>query len=194
MKWGGMLVVLFRGVNFRFWTHLGCSGQNTIIFSRKGLVQGCTRKKLKKIYLICIFLMHFIYSSDIIRVFSFVCVLTWSLLGVKKSLGHAQIGILQWFNSKFTMSNPTPFICRVSPPPSRVISLPKVLGTGGTLSENARDACHLALGQKLQIFVSPGVFRMESQYFYRNILKKTQVCTLQCGLSHARISLLLIEV
>ena len=26
--------------------------------------------------------------------FSFVCVLTWSLLGVKKSLGHAQIGLL----------------------------------------------------------------------------------------------------
>ena len=147
MKWGGMLVVLFRGVNFRFWTHLGCSGQNAIIFSRKGLVQGCTRKKLKKIYLICIFLMHFIYSSDIIQVFSFVCVLTWSLLGVKKSLGHAQIGILQGFNSKFTTSTPTPVICRV-PPPSRVISLPKVLGTGGTLSENARDACHLALGQK----------------------------------------------
>ena len=38
MKWGGMLVVLFRGVNFRFWSHLGCSGQNAIIFSREGLV------------------------------------------------------------------------------------------------------------------------------------------------------------
>ena len=25
--------------------------------------------------------------------FSFACVLTWSLLGVKKSLGHAQIGL-----------------------------------------------------------------------------------------------------
>ena len=30
----------------------------------------------------------------IIQVFSFVCVLTWSLLGVKKSLGQAQIGLL----------------------------------------------------------------------------------------------------
>ena len=38
MKWGGMLVVLFRGVNFRFWSYLGCSGQNAIIFSREGLV------------------------------------------------------------------------------------------------------------------------------------------------------------
>ena len=37
MKGAGMLVVSLRGVNFGFWSHLGCSGQNTIIFSRKGL-------------------------------------------------------------------------------------------------------------------------------------------------------------
>ena len=44
--WGGtphmkvirMLVVSLRGVNFGFWSHLGCSGQNDIIFSREGLV------------------------------------------------------------------------------------------------------------------------------------------------------------
>ena len=75
MKGVGMLVVSLRGVNFGFWSHLGCSGQNAIIFSREGLVQGCTRKNIK----IYIFI---------------VCVLTWSLLGVKKSLGHAQIGLL----------------------------------------------------------------------------------------------------
>ena len=34
----GMLVVLLRGVNFGFWSHLWCSGQNAIIFSREGLV------------------------------------------------------------------------------------------------------------------------------------------------------------
>ena len=34
----GMLVVSLRGVNFRFWSHLGCSGQNVTIFSRQGLV------------------------------------------------------------------------------------------------------------------------------------------------------------
>ena len=39
-------------------------------------------------------LIRFIYSIHIIQVFSFVCVLTWSLLGVKKRLGHAQIGLL----------------------------------------------------------------------------------------------------
>ena len=38
MKGGGMLVVSRRGVNFGFWSHLGCSGQNAIIFSREGLV------------------------------------------------------------------------------------------------------------------------------------------------------------
>ena len=38
MKWTGMLVVSLRGVNFGFWSSLGCSGQNVIIFSRQGLV------------------------------------------------------------------------------------------------------------------------------------------------------------
>ena len=39
MKGVGMFVVPLRGVNFRFWSHLGdCSGQNAIIFSREGLV------------------------------------------------------------------------------------------------------------------------------------------------------------
>ena len=38
MKGAGMLVVSLRGVNFRFWSHLGCSGQDAIIFSREDLV------------------------------------------------------------------------------------------------------------------------------------------------------------
>ena len=38
MKGVGMLVVLLRGVNFGFWSRLGCSGQNTIILSHKGLL------------------------------------------------------------------------------------------------------------------------------------------------------------
>ena len=38
IKGAGMLVVSLRGVNFEFWSHLGCSGQNAIIFSREGLV------------------------------------------------------------------------------------------------------------------------------------------------------------
>ena len=35
---GEMLLVLLRGVNFGFWSHLRCSGQNAIIFSCEDLV------------------------------------------------------------------------------------------------------------------------------------------------------------
>ena len=38
MKWTGMLVVSLRGVNFGFWSRLGCSGKMSLIFSRQGLV------------------------------------------------------------------------------------------------------------------------------------------------------------
>ena len=38
MKVVGMLVVSLRGVNLGFWSHLGCSGQNAIIFSSEGLI------------------------------------------------------------------------------------------------------------------------------------------------------------
>ena len=82
MKVTGMLVVSLRGVNFGFWSHLGCSGQNVIIFSRQGLVQGCTRRNNKKERI----LIHYIYSININKV-SFRGLLKlrprpdWSLLG-----------------------------------------------------------------------------------------------------------------
>ena len=38
MKGVGMLVFSLRDVNFGFCSHLGCSGQNAMIFSREGLV------------------------------------------------------------------------------------------------------------------------------------------------------------
>ena len=44
MKGVGMLVVSLKGINLRFWSHLGCSGQNAITFSREGLVQGLNSK------------------------------------------------------------------------------------------------------------------------------------------------------
>ena len=47
MKGVGILIVSIRGVNFGFWSYLGCSGQNPIIFSREGLVKDCTRKNTK---------------------------------------------------------------------------------------------------------------------------------------------------
>ena len=51
MKGTGIPVASLRGVNFRFWSRLGCSGQNTIIFSRKGLFKGCTRRNINKVYI-----------------------------------------------------------------------------------------------------------------------------------------------
>ena len=47
-----MLVVSLRGVNFGFWSYLGCSGQNVIIFSRECLFYGCTRKV--PVFFICL--------------------------------------------------------------------------------------------------------------------------------------------
>ena len=38
MKPVGMLVISLRGVNFGFWSHLGCSGQNVMIFSCEDLI------------------------------------------------------------------------------------------------------------------------------------------------------------
>ena len=57
MKGVGMLDVSLRDVNFGFWSHLGCSGQNAIIFSREGHVKGCTRKNIK-IFVLSVFHQH----------------------------------------------------------------------------------------------------------------------------------------
>ena len=38
IKQTGMLVVSLRGVNFGFWSRLGCSAQSANILSRQGLV------------------------------------------------------------------------------------------------------------------------------------------------------------
>ena len=38
MKGVGMLVILLRGINFGFRSHLGCPGQNAVIFSCEGLL------------------------------------------------------------------------------------------------------------------------------------------------------------
>ena len=44
MKQTGILVVSLRGVNFGFWSRLGCSGQSANILSRQGLVWGSAKK------------------------------------------------------------------------------------------------------------------------------------------------------
>ena len=48
---GGDARRFVTGVNFGFWSHLGCSGQNAIILSRKGLL-GLHVKKYKKLYIL----------------------------------------------------------------------------------------------------------------------------------------------
>ena len=56
MKGVGKLVVSLRGVNFGFWSHLGCSGQNAIIFSPLGSRLGLQAKKYEKnIYRLSVF-------------------------------------------------------------------------------------------------------------------------------------------
>ena len=47
MEWTGMLIVSLRGVNFEFWSRLGCPGQNVIIFSHEGLGKGCMQRNKK---------------------------------------------------------------------------------------------------------------------------------------------------
>ena len=64
MKGAGMIVVSLRGVNFRFWSRLGCSGQNTIIFSRKVSFRDALAEILKSY----IFLIRFIYLIHVIKV------------------------------------------------------------------------------------------------------------------------------
>ena len=54
-EWAGMLVVSLRGVNFRFWSRLGWSGQNSILFSRKGFFKSCTSRNFKKLYMLTSF-------------------------------------------------------------------------------------------------------------------------------------------
>ena len=94
MKGVGMFVVSFRGLNFRFWSHLGCPEKTPLCLAVK---------------------VSFRVAREKLLYFLFVCVLKWSLLGGQKSLGHAQIGLLQGINSKFPTSIPAPFI-RESPP------------------------------------------------------------------------------
>ena len=59
MKGAGMLIVSLRGVNFGFWSHLGCYGQNAIIFSREGLVYGCKRKVTVFFICLCLKMLSF---------------------------------------------------------------------------------------------------------------------------------------
>ena len=99
MEGAGMLVVSLRGVNFRFWSRLGCSGQNTIIFSPYKSLSGLHSKKYKKLYIFNLFydLLLTRFMSSKFKMIAF---------RGQKRLGHAQIGLLQGYYSKFPTSIP----------------------------------------------------------------------------------------
>ena len=65
-----------------------------------------------------IFLISFIYSIHIIQVFSFVCVLTWPLLGIKNAWPRSVSfrGLIQNFRQ---VSSPLSY---VEPPPGKNLS------------------------------------------------------------------------
>ena len=88
MKGAGMLVVSLRGVNFAFWSHLGCSGQNAIIFSREGHA-----KKYINIFDMYIFNSFYLLHSYNPSFLICLCFNMVSFRG-QKSLAHAQIGLL----------------------------------------------------------------------------------------------------
>ena len=82
MKHTGMLVVSLRGVNFGFWSRLGCSGQSANILSRQGLgfreeTQNYAKKDRSQIFIFLFFFSSF----------------QRSLLRVKICLSHAHIGL-----------------------------------------------------------------------------------------------------
>ena len=111
----------------------------------------------------CIFLIRFIYPIHIIQVLSFVCVLTWSLLGVNKNLGHAQIGLLSGFNSKFPTSILTPFICGVPPPPGRrSLATKRIRRKTGSLGPTSSVGESISLQHLLRSRVSFLLFRSET--------------------------------
>ena len=47
----GVLVVSLRGVNFRFWSRLGCWGKITNIFSLQGLFLRVAREEIQQFFL-----------------------------------------------------------------------------------------------------------------------------------------------
>ena len=55
MKGVGMFLVSLKGVNFGFWSHLGCSEQNAIMFRREGPRLGLHVKNYKNMYVLSVF-------------------------------------------------------------------------------------------------------------------------------------------
>ena len=92
MKQMGILVVLLRGVNFEFWSRLGCSGHSANILSRQE-TQNYAKRNRSQILLLTSFVFIFVCFSAIS--FRGQNLLKprpdWSHSGVTKSLSHAQM-------------------------------------------------------------------------------------------------------
>ena len=63
--------------------------------------------------------MRFIYSIHIVQVFSFVCVLTWSLLGVKKAWAAPRSVSFRALIQNFRRASPPLSHAEYPPPPGK---------------------------------------------------------------------------
>ena len=59
MKGVGMFVILLRGVNFGFWSHLGCSGQTPSCLAVKVSFRVAREKNVKILYCLCFNMVSF---------------------------------------------------------------------------------------------------------------------------------------
>ena len=92
MKQMGMLVVSLRGVNFGFWSRVGCSGHSANILSRQE-TQNYAKRNRSQIFLLTSFFNIFVcFSAVSFRGQNLLKPRPdWSRLGVTKSLSHAQM-------------------------------------------------------------------------------------------------------
>ena len=164
MKQTGMLVVSCRGVNFQFWSRLGCSGQSANILSCQGLVQGSVMKhiimrretefKFSFFFLLFSFLGGHFQGSK----FASVTPRLVSFRGHKK-LEPRPDGLLQGLNSKFSTSIP---VCsmRESPPGAR------------RCKKNWHDLkCHDIIFQITPTYLLIALFQKGSQFLKTKMLK-----------------------
>ena len=95
VKGAGMLVVSFRGVNYGFWFHFGCSGQNANISLTIRVSFRVAREERVD------------HQNVVIRVGALhPAEHAWNLvffMGQIKSLSRVQIGLLYGFNSNYPM-------------------------------------------------------------------------------------------
>ena len=94
MKQMGMLVVSLGGVNFGFWSRLGCSGHNANILSCQE-TQNYAKRNRSQIFLLTSFLFIFVcFSAVSFRGQNLLKPRPdWSPLAVRKSLSHAQVSL-----------------------------------------------------------------------------------------------------